>query len=61
MSYLETTVKFYSEVAETPQVGLCCVNSPCNCQDSKFCQMQEMNYGCGTPSTTELWHPLSCT
>ena len=27
MTYLETAAKFYSEVAETPQVGLCCVQS----------------------------------
>ena len=24
MSYLETTAQFYSDVAETPEVGLCC-------------------------------------
>jgi ubiquinone/menaquinone biosynthesis C-methylase UbiE len=50
MSYLETTAKFYSEVAETPQVGLCCVqNSPLELPGLKIpCQMQQMNYGCGT-------------
>jgi ubiquinone/menaquinone biosynthesis C-methylase UbiE len=50
MSYLETTAKFYSEVAETPQVGLCCVqSSPVQLPGLKIpTQMQEMNYGCGT-------------
>jgi ubiquinone/menaquinone biosynthesis C-methylase UbiE len=50
MSYLETTAKFYTEVAETPQLGLCCVQS--NSQQLpglKIPQpMQQMNYGCGT-------------
>ena len=27
MSYLETVAEFYTEVAETPEVGLCCVQS----------------------------------
>ena len=27
MTYLETAAQFYSEVAETPQIGLCCVQS----------------------------------
>ena len=50
MSYLETTAQFYSEVAQTPEVGLCCVQSgslqlPGLKISSK---MQEMNYGCGT-------------
>lgn len=50
MSYLETTANFYSEVAETPQVGLCCVqSSPVQLPGLKIpTQMQEMNYGCGT-------------
>ncbi len=50
MSYLEATAKFYSEVAQTPQVGLCCVqNSPLQVPGLKIPpQMQEMNYGCGT-------------
>ena len=50
MSYLEATAKFYSEVAETPQVGLCCVqSSPLQLPGLKIpVQMQEMNYGCGT-------------
>ncbi|HEY9668986.1 MAG TPA: arsenosugar biosynthesis arsenite methyltransferase ArsM [Coleofasciculaceae cyanobacterium] len=50
MSYLETTAKFYSEVAQTPQVGLCCVqSSPVQLPGLKIPeQMQEMNYGCGT-------------
>jgi ubiquinone/menaquinone biosynthesis C-methylase UbiE len=50
MSYLETTAKFYTEVAQTPQVGLCCVqSSPLQLPGLKIPrQMQEMNYGCGT-------------
>ncbi len=50
MSYLETAAKFYSEVAQTPQVGLCCVqSSPLQFPGLKIPpQMQEMNYGCGT-------------
>ncbi|ARV62596.1 SAM-dependent methyltransferase [Nostocales cyanobacterium HT-58-2] len=50
MSYLETAAQFYSEVAQTPQVGLCCVQStPLQLPGLKIpSQMQEMNYGCGT-------------
>jgi ubiquinone/menaquinone biosynthesis C-methylase UbiE len=50
MTYLETTAKFYSEVAQTPQVGLCCVqSSPLQLPGLKIPdQMQQMNYGCGT-------------
>lgn len=50
MTYLETTAKFYSEVAQTPQVGLCCVqSSPLQLPGLKIpLPMQEMNYGCGT-------------
>lgn len=50
MSYLETTAQFYTEVAETPQVGLCCVqSSPLQLPGLKIPQpMQQMNYGCGT-------------
>jgi ubiquinone/menaquinone biosynthesis C-methylase UbiE len=50
MSYLETAAQFYSEVAQTPQVGLCCVqSSPLQLPGLKVpSQMQEMNYGCGT-------------
>jgi len=50
MTYLETTAEFYSEVAQTPQVGLCCVqSSPLQLPGLKIPQqMQEMNYGCGT-------------
>ena len=50
MSYLETTAKFYTEVAQKPQVGLCCVqSSPLQLPGLKVPQqMQEMNYGCGT-------------
>ncbi|MBO3457294.1 arsenosugar biosynthesis arsenite methyltransferase ArsM [Aetokthonos hydrillicola Thurmond2011] len=50
MTYLETAAQFYSEVAQTPQVGLCCVQStPVQLPGLKINrQMQEMNYGCGT-------------
>ncbi|NEP02659.1 MAG: methyltransferase domain-containing protein [Symploca sp. SIO2E9] len=50
MSYLETTAEFYSEVAQTPQVGLCCVqSSPLQLPGLNIpYKMQEMNYGCGT-------------
>ena len=50
MSYLETAAKFYSDVAQTPQLGLCCVqSSPLQLPGLKIPQqMQEMNYGCGT-------------
>ena len=50
MTYLETAAKFYSDVAQTPQLGLCCVqSSPLQLPGLKIPQqMQEMNYGCGT-------------
>ncbi|MDM9384856.1 arsenosugar biosynthesis arsenite methyltransferase ArsM [Chlorogloeopsis sp. ULAP01] len=50
MTYLETAAQFYSEVAQTPQVGLCCVqSSPLQLPGLKIPQqMQEMNYGCGS-------------
>jgi SAM-dependent methyltransferase len=50
MSYLETTAKFYSDVAQTPQIGLCCVqSSPLQLPGLKIPElMQQMNYGCGT-------------
>jgi ubiquinone/menaquinone biosynthesis C-methylase UbiE len=50
MTYLETAASFYSSVAQTPQVGLCCVqSSPLQLPGLKIsAQMQEMNYGCGT-------------
>ena len=50
MSYLETAAEFYGEVAQTPEVGLCCVqSSPLQLPGLKIPpQMQEMNYGCGT-------------
>jgi hypothetical protein len=57
MTYFETTAQFYSEVAHTPQVGLCCVQStPLQLPGLKIpTQMQEMNYGCGTTvHATEL-------
>ncbi|NEP35364.1 arsenosugar biosynthesis arsenite methyltransferase ArsM, partial [Moorena sp. SIO3B2] len=50
MTYLETTAEFYSEVAQTPQVGLCCVqSSPLQLPGLKIPPMMaDMNYGCGT-------------
>ncbi|MGY6529692.1 MAG: arsenosugar biosynthesis arsenite methyltransferase ArsM [Cyanobacterium sp.] len=50
MTYLETTAQFYAEVAQTPEVGLCCVQSTSlQLPSLKIPQkMQEMNYGCGT-------------
>ncbi len=57
MSYLETAAQFYSEVAQTPQVGLCCVQStPLQLPGLNIpSKMQEMNYGCGTTvHATEL-------
>lgn len=50
MSYLETAAQFYSEVAQTPQVGLCCVqSSPLQLPGLNIpYEMQQMNYGCGT-------------
>lgn len=50
MSYLNTTVQFYADAAETPQVGLCCVSTPLlrlpGLQVPDI--MQQMNYGCGS-------------
>jgi ubiquinone/menaquinone biosynthesis C-methylase UbiE len=57
MTYLETTAQFYSEVAQTPQIGLCCVqSSTLQLPGLKIpLPMQEMNYGCGTTvQATEL-------
>lgn len=57
MSYLETAAQFYREVAETPEVGLCCVqSSPLQLPGLHIpLIMQEMNYGCGkTVHPTEL-------
>lgn len=50
MSYLETTAQFYTEVAEDPMLGLCCVQStPLQLPGLKIpALMAEMNYGCGT-------------
>ena len=50
MTYLDATAEFYSQVAETPEVGLCCVQStPLQLPGLQVpLQMQEMNYGCGT-------------
>lgn len=50
MSYLESVAAFYTEVAERPEVGLCCVQStPLHLPELNVpLQMQEMNYGCGT-------------
>ncbi|WP_353931756.1 arsenosugar biosynthesis arsenite methyltransferase ArsM [Okeanomitos corallinicola TIOX110] len=57
MTYLETAAQFYSEVAQTPEVGLCCVQStPLQLPGLSIpLAMQEMNYGCGTTvHTNEL-------
>jgi ubiquinone/menaquinone biosynthesis C-methylase UbiE len=50
MTYLQTTAEFYSEVAQTPEVGLCCVQSrPLQLPGLVIPRpMQEMNYGCGS-------------
>jgi predicted double-glycine peptidase len=50
MGYLETTAQFYTEVAQTPEVGLCCVQrSSLQLPDLNIPEiMQEMNYGCGS-------------
>ncbi len=50
MTYLETTAQFYSEVAQIPEIGLCCVqSSPLQLPGLKIPpNMQDMNYGCGT-------------
>lgn len=50
VSYLEAVADFYTEVAETPDVGLCCVQStPLKMPGLMVpLAMQEMNYGCGT-------------
>jgi ubiquinone/menaquinone biosynthesis C-methylase UbiE len=50
MTYLETTAQFYAEVAETPEVGLCCVqSSPLQLPGLAIPDiMYEMNYGCGS-------------
>ena len=50
MTYLETAAKFYSDVAQTPEIGLCCVQStPMQLPGLNIpLKMQEMNYGCGT-------------
>lgn len=57
MTYLETTAQFYKEVAETPEAGLCCVQSGSFQFPGLYIPsaMQEMNYGCGTTvQPTEL-------
>jgi len=50
MTYLETAAQFYSEVAQTPEAGLCCVQStPMHLPGLNIpLKMQQMNYGCGT-------------
>lgn len=58
MTYLESAAEFYRQVAETPDVGLCCVQStPLQLPGLKVPTiMQEMNYGCGTTvHPTELY------
>lgn len=50
MTYLDTTAQFYAEVAATPEVGLCCVQSAPLTFPGLIVpkRMQAMNYGCGT-------------
>jgi ubiquinone/menaquinone biosynthesis C-methylase UbiE len=50
LSYLKAVADFYTEVAETPDVGLCCVQStPLQMPGLTIPSvMQEMNYGCGS-------------
>jgi ubiquinone/menaquinone biosynthesis C-methylase UbiE len=50
MTYLDATAQFYAEVATTPEVGLCCVQSSPLTMPGLVVpkRMQEMNYGCGT-------------
>lgn len=50
MTYLDTAAQFYSEVAQTPEAGLCCVQStPMHLPGLNIpLKMQQMNYGCGT-------------
>ncbi|PSR18465.1 SAM-dependent methyltransferase [filamentous cyanobacterium CCP3] len=50
MTYLDATAEFYAEVATTPEVGLCCVqSSPLTMPGLAVPdRMQAMNYGCGT-------------
>lgn len=50
MSYLEATADFYRDVAETPEVGLCCVQSGSLTLPGLRVpdRMKAMNYGCGT-------------
>ncbi len=50
MSYLETAAEFYATVAQTPEVGLCCVNEETLALPDLVIPeiMQAMNYGCGT-------------
>ncbi len=50
MTYLDTTADFYRDVAQTPDIGLCCVqSSPLQLPGLEIpLIMQEMNYGCGT-------------
>lgn len=50
MTYLETAAQFYTQVAQTPEIGLCCVqNTPLQLPGLEIpLIMQEMNYGCGT-------------
>ncbi|MCM1984002.1 arsenosugar biosynthesis arsenite methyltransferase ArsM [Lyngbya confervoides] len=50
MTYLDSAAQFYRDVAITPEVGLCCVQStPLRLPGLTIpAVMQEMNYGCGT-------------
>ncbi|AFY60984.1 arsenosugar biosynthesis arsenite methyltransferase ArsM [Synechococcus sp. PCC 6312] len=50
MSYLDTAAEFYATVAQTPDIGLCCVNEEIQALPDLVIPdiMQAMNYGCGT-------------
>jgi ubiquinone/menaquinone biosynthesis C-methylase UbiE len=50
MSYLQTTKDIYKEVAEKPQLGLCCTTTPIWLLPGLSIpkRMLEMNYGCGS-------------
>jgi hypothetical protein len=63
MGYLETTAQFYAQVAQTPEVGLCCVqSSPLQLPGLNIPEvMHEMNYGCGsTVHPAELINGIVC-
>lgn len=50
MTYLETALEYYRQVAGTPEPGLCCTTSPVWLLPGLEVPelMLQMNYGCGT-------------